>query len=64
MISIFCFVLMIDRDEKTACVKRCGPSRRRLRSASAALKNFVRQPKKTFATLSAQSGHLPSHHVG
>src|SRR5229473_5455835 len=39
------------------CVKRCGPSRRRVRTASAVLKNFVRQPEKTFATISAQSGH-------
>src|ERR1035437_8238984 len=38
------------------CVKRCGPSRRRMRNASAVLKIFVRQPKKTFSTLSAQSG--------
>jgi hypothetical protein len=30
------------------CVKRCGPSRRRVRTASAVLKNFVRQPEKTF----------------
>jgi hypothetical protein len=34
------------------CVKRCGPSYRRVRNASAALKNFGRHPKKTFATLS------------
>jgi hypothetical protein len=36
-------------------MKRCGPSCRRARSASAVLKNLVRQPKKTFATKSAQS---------
>jgi hypothetical protein len=33
-------------------VKRCGPSYRRARNASAALKIFVRHPKKTFSTLS------------
>jgi hypothetical protein len=38
------------------CVKRCGPSNRRTRSASAVLQNFGRHPKKTFSTLSAQSG--------
>jgi hypothetical protein len=32
------------------CNKRCGPSRRRALNAS--LRNFVRHPKKTFATLS------------
>ena len=36
------------------CVKRCGPSRRRVRTASAVLKNFVRQPEKTFSTVSVQ----------
>src|SRR5258707_1329634 len=35
------------------CAKRCGPSRRRVRTASVVLKNCVRQPEKTFATLSA-----------
>jgi hypothetical protein len=30
------------------CVKRCRPSRHRLRDASAALENFARHPKKTF----------------
>src|SRR6476646_9380707 len=39
------------------CVKRCGPSHRRLRTASAVLKNFVRQPEKTFSTVSAQTRH-------
>ena len=34
------------------CVKRCGPSYRRVRNASAVLKNFGRHPKKSFATLS------------
>jgi hypothetical protein len=33
-------------------VKRCSPSHRGVRSASVVLKNFVRQPKKTFSTLS------------
>src|SRR6266404_2947153 len=37
------------------CMKRCGPSRRRARSASAVFKIFVLQPKKTFATISATS---------
>jgi hypothetical protein len=37
------------------CVKRCVPSRRRTRNASAVLKNLVRQPKKTFSTVSALS---------
>src|SRR5258705_12810486 len=39
------------------CVKRCGPSRRRVRTASSALKNFVRRPEKTFSTVSARNGH-------
>ena len=39
------------------CVKRCGPSYRRVRNASAVLKNFCRHPKKTFSTLSARSRH-------
>ena len=39
------------------CTKRCGPSHRRVRNASAVLKNFVRQPKKTFSTLSALNRH-------
>jgi hypothetical protein len=34
-----------------------GPSRRRVRTASAVLKNFVRQPEKTFSTVSALFGH-------
>src|SRR5258705_13345373 len=38
------------------CVKRCGPSRRRVRTASAVLKTFVRQPEKTFSTISARNG--------
>src|SRR3981189_2768046 len=37
------------------CAKRCGPSYRRARKAPAVLKNFGRHPKKTFATVSAQS---------
>src|SRR5260221_5902087 len=40
------------------CAKRCGPSHRRVRSASAALKNFVRQPEKTCATGSAKTRKL------
>jgi hypothetical protein len=39
------------------CVKRCGPSHRRAQNAPAALENFVHQPKKTFATKSANIGH-------
>jgi hypothetical protein len=38
------------------CMKRCGPSRRRARSASAVFKIFALHPKKTFSTLSARSG--------
>jgi hypothetical protein len=37
-----------------------------VRSASAVLKNFVRQPKKTFSTLSASSGNHqadPAHYT-
>src|ERR1700737_1004871 len=33
------------------------PSRRRMRNASAVLRNFVRHPKTTFSTLSARSSH-------
>src|SRR3979411_1329714 len=36
-------------------MKRYGPSRRRAQNASAALKIFVRHPKKTFATISASN---------
>src|SRR5260221_14019607 len=39
------------------CVKRCGPSRRRVRTASAVLKNFVHQPEKTFSTVSSPLRH-------
>src|SRR6267142_2373612 len=35
---------------------RRGPSRRRVRTASAILTNLVRQPEKTFSTVSANSG--------
>src|SRR5258706_13526026 len=37
------------------CERRCGPSRRGERNASAVLKNFVRLPEKTFSTVSAQT---------
>ena len=37
-------------------MKRYGPSRRRAQNASAALRIFVRYPKRTFATISATSG--------
>src|SRR6267378_6396581 len=40
-----------------SCEALWSPSRRSARNASAALKNFVRQPKKTFSTLSASTGH-------
>src|SRR4051794_11315565 len=36
---------------------RYGPSHRRTSNASAALGIFVHHPKKTFATISATSGH-------
>jgi hypothetical protein len=35
------------------CVKRSGPSHRRMRNASVVLKNFVDQQKKTSSTISA-----------
>jgi hypothetical protein len=34
-----------------------NPSRRRVRNASAVLKNFVRDPEETFSTLSARLRH-------
>ena len=37
--------------------KRCGPSRQRVRNASAAFKISGRQPKETFSTISARSRH-------
>src|SRR5258708_20853027 len=40
-----------------SCGNQCGPSRPHAQNASAVLRNFRRQPKKTFATLSAQNGH-------
>src|SRR5260370_39764441 len=39
--------------------KRCGPSGRCERNASAALENFVCYPQKTFSTASTQLRHLP-----
>jgi hypothetical protein len=39
-------------------MKRYGPSRRRALDASAALRIFGRQLEKTFATISAKSGHI------
>lgn len=39
-------------------VNRCGPSLRRAWDAPAALENFVRQPKRTFSTVSASNGLL------
>jgi hypothetical protein len=41
-------------------MKRCGPSGRRARSASAAFKTFVLHPKNTFATISTLSEHWTS----
>src|SRR5258706_11850353 len=38
-------------------MKRCGPSCRHTRNASAVFKIFVLHPKKTFATISALFGH-------
>src|SRR5258706_16470397 len=38
-------------------MKRCGPSCRHTRNASAVFKVFVLHPKKTFATISANGGH-------
>jgi hypothetical protein len=38
-------------------VNRYGPSHRRAQNASAALRIFVRYPKKTFATKSARNRH-------
>src|SRR5713101_5717953 len=38
-------------------VKRYGPSRRRARNASAAFRIFDPHPKKTFATVSANTRH-------
>jgi hypothetical protein len=40
------------------CGHRFGPSYRSEQTASAALKNFVRQPQKTFSTVSAQSRYF------
>src|SRR5450631_3235486 len=37
-------------------MERYGPSRRRAQNAPAALRIFLRHPKKTFATISTQSG--------
>ena len=39
--------------------KRCGPSRRCARNASAALENFVCYPQKTFSTASTRLRHWP-----
>src|SRR5882672_9994916 len=38
-------------------MKRCGPSCRHTRNASAVFKIFVLHPKKTFATISARNRH-------
>jgi hypothetical protein len=44
------------------CERRCDPSRRGERNASAVLKNFIRQPKRTFSTVSSVSGHSITAH--
>jgi hypothetical protein len=46
------------------CERRCGPSHRGERNASAVLKNFVRQPEKTFSTVSANSGQSQIRRYG
>src|SRR5258705_947025 len=43
-------------------MKRCGPSCRPARNASAVFNIFVLHPKKTFATISAMSGHSITAH--
>ena len=45
------------------CLKRCGPTRPRVRNTAALSRNFVRPPKGTFATLSASSRHEPPHSI-
>src|SRR6266852_6424300 len=42
------------------CVNQCGPSRPHAQNASAVRKNCRRQPKMTFATLSARNRHPTS----
>jgi hypothetical protein len=46
------------------CERCCGPSRRGVRNASAVLKNFARQPEKTFSTVSAKNRHRKAAHRG
>jgi membrane protein DedA with SNARE-associated domain len=41
-----------------------GPSRRRVRNASAVLKNFVRRPEETFATVSGVKRSAPGDRQG
>src|SRR5256886_13941374 len=43
--------------------KRCGPSRRCARNASAALENFVCYPQKTFSTASVKTGKAQCEHM-
>jgi hypothetical protein len=43
-------------------MKRCGPSSRRARSASAVFKTFVLHQKNTFATKSANNGSRSASH--
>jgi hypothetical protein len=54
------YVAMLGRPDTNVrgrfCAKRCGPSRRRLRNASAVFIIFVCCPEKTFATVSALFG--------
>jgi hypothetical protein len=42
-------------------MKRYGPSHRRAQNASAPLRIFVRNPKKTFATISAEQRKTFAH---
>src|SRR5947208_13547589 len=50
-----CSLVSIRRSVGRFSEKRCGPSRRCARNASAALENFVCYPQKTFSTASTQS---------
>src|SRR5437667_8455559 len=43
--------------------KRCGPSRRCARNASAALENFVYCLQKTFSTASVKTGKARCEHM-
>ena len=45
------------------CVNRFGPLHRRVQTASAVLRNFVRQLEKTFSTVSVKIGKAPCEHM-